>query len=976
MTTFNTGWLTPATAYNVSSKAPVGGALAGQQVWANTPGILGRVASLPTNAAVSAAMSAAGTGTSATGWLVAQQFRVTPSVKGQVALWQIPNYTLSLPASISALGFELVYGRVVTSTTQFEVKTCGLSLVSGKPGGGTATSGFVGTDQGNATGWTTTSSQTTVGGPTNLLGLAAAYASAGFINSQDMGFALWARVSGTGGATLNPSVGTYQLRFYYDLPKATEPGPPEFGWKLNAPNQRNTTNTGWIVATSAIMVSANISGANAAESLSNATGSADAAFTSGTFNNDGSFDHLFLFFDIQRPGKTVVVSGVEVVVYAKSLSGNVSAKYQFASAASRGMYPSYDFTNLGAGAAVSAEVPLTTVSAALTAGSPTQTWGEGMTATRAFVSADAGQAGKVGFMFMQHAAGDHNNYAVDGARMKITYSLVGIGEQNPVGLQLIRTTDVKTTPEFGYESQGDTATSAKTSPFIYPTSAINVSSDNGLGSLWTTRQNAFGSADGNYTSAVGASAAGTDWLVNFYNFRELHLPNNAVVSGATVFAAGFGGGVNNLANFQFVSAKTFTNLPSGVDFIGASGQVSFGATGVCAVATTGGATFNWGGAVTAARFTSTNSPPLGLAFAFAGNNLGNADIDTVSFQLSYSYTPGQDVGIQNNIVPIQSDYGFEAKSTFAGKVFNPTKSQYGYESTSFFTTNNIMAIQSDYGFELASVQVVSQAVPARNTYGFESSSALITDTFPARSTYGYESTSDALETNFNAQSAEFGYEQSSVQISPVIQAIQSDYGVEAGSVAMVQAVPVAPSRSTYGYESTSDQILINFVVQSAEFGFEVQQAPMTQNNVIGANTSNSKYGFESGSPAIRNNIVVQSSKFGYESSSVGLGVNIQAQSSEYGYESSVVSLKEIIDVLSGEFGYESSDAHIQLQTFMTMGDAPSEYGYESRSVQLIQAVNMNPLASEFGFEANSIMMRVFRLNTAITNDRIKRVRQL
>ena len=617
-------------------------------------------------------MSGTGTGASATGWLVAQEFVVTPSINGRVAAFPISNYFLNLPASISALGFEIVYGRVVSSTTQFDVKTCGLSLISGRPGGGTGTSGFVGTDQANIGIWTTTSAQITAGAANNLLGLAAAFASAGFVNSHDMGFALRARVSGTGGATLNPRVAAFQLRFYYDLPHATEPGQPEFGWKVNAPQNRNTTDTGWLSPTSAITLSAAASGVVVVDNISNIL-TIDGIFTSALFDHDGDLvndkeDSIFLFFDVPRPGKTVLVSGVEVVFYGKSLSAATPASYRLLVVSERSHYSPYTV------ASSAKEVRFTTVCAAVTIGRPTDLWTSPLaqseiSANTIFISADGGQGAQGGFRIL-HTDQTNNFLALDGAKIKITYSMVGIGEQGAIGLTAgNRSINVIPTPEFSFELRQTPLT-----------------------------QN----------NNIGANSTSSE-----YGFE---VNSTQILSNIVPIQSDYG--------FEATSTSLLLQI------VPIRSSYGFEATSTSLLLQIVPIRSNYGFELLSVAQTQQNSIGANTSnaeFGFEAASIQDRIVEIINTP-EFGYEQST-VGIKINVRPIRSTYGYESTSIAIDKIVSPDASEYGYENDSIRFIRNFVSQPdvSEYGFEITEphIAVLHTTDIFSAEFTFESGSPLL-----------------------------------------------------------------------------------------------------------------------------------------------------------------------------------------------------------------------------------------------------------
>lgn len=116
------------------------------------------------------------------------------------------GFLFSFLATDATQGIQLVYYRK-GSANQFDVKTCALGLLNN----------FIlfGNDRGSNDSWTTINTPVTIGSETDLFGMSAESLSANFLNSNDFGVYLLARVSGTGSTNVNPSVDAMELRIFY-----------------------------------------------------------------------------------------------------------------------------------------------------------------------------------------------------------------------------------------------------------------------------------------------------------------------------------------------------------------------------------------------------------------------------------------------------------------------------------------------------------------------------------------------------------------------------------------------------------------------------------------------------------------------------------------------------------------------------------------------------------------------------------------
>lgn len=518
--------------------------------------------------------------------------------------------------------------------------------------------------------------------------------------------------------------------------------------------------------------------------------------------------------------------------------------------------------------------------------------------------------------------GTTKNPSVDSMQMRIWYNRI-----YPLNID---------SGEFGWEVKAETATSVKSSPWIYPTSVINISA-NAVGAIsWANLVQAKGSADGVGATDALLSLGQSDYLAVFFNNPDLQLPTYVPeVSGAEINFVGRSNGLIGTqisAVGQFISAATFNTYPSGTRFIGTASGISFPVSSLIANTTAGTKTDNWG-AITPARVRGA-SPPLGFVFKIDDVSAASSTgvIDTIGFRITYTYRPSTDITLSKNIVPIQSDYGYEALSNIVRINMVVQSGEYGFEATSDIIRENIDAIRSTYGFEAGSIYLTIPIV---------------------------------------AQSSEYGFEAASDQITLKIIPVQSDYGFEATSDQIT--LKIVPVQSDYGYESYSTLAINSLIVIPCEYGFEASSPSMTQLNLIDSTSTNAEFGFEAASVIDRIVEVIDTAEFGFEQVSVAVIQYIIVQSAEFGFEATPAVLQITDFPTHSQYGYESKSVLMTQVDFLTVQSA--ELGFKTSMVAVGQQISVNDIGSaEFSFETGSPLLRPF--STGNTSQRTKRVRQI
>lgn len=368
---------------------------------------------------------------------------------------------------------------------------------------------------------------------------------------------------------------------------------------------------------------------------------------------------------------------------------------------------------------------------------------------------------------------------LDRLRAKVKYAsynnaAVGITQTHIVGVQ---------SSEYGYELRGDTATSAATSPWIYPVSAINVSANN-VGEIatgqWLARTGATGAPNAARASAL--TILGTSWLVTLYQASDFNLSKTFVkVCGAETDLIGLQT-IATAATMQFVSAGTIGNYPAGVEFLGTGKTIAVGT--VCAHVTAGDVTDDWG-ALTNARVSAM--PPLGIAFQIIAHNAaGSSNIDTVGFRIGYTYIPSPDISVSKNLIINSSEYGHEIRSVLADTV-QTQSAEFDHEIQSVFIeqiVDSLTVYSSEYDHAIQSI-----ALSQVNNVGVQSSE------------YAHEIRSVSPTRNIAVQSSEYDHEIRSSEVVHPITTTSEEFDHEIRSVALVivdHALDVV--NSEYGHQ--------------------------------------------------------------------------------------------------------------------------------------------------------------------------------
>lgn len=818
-----TNWLIATSGVNVS------GALAANAVVWGTPANVG--ASGAGSVAIPAvAMSAT---VSVTNWLVGNIFQL--GTTGPLA-----GLTKS---QVSAVGFEVRYSNPgFGDGAQFNQKVCGLSLVVSAQGATGTSAVFVGTDHGwdVCANFATPAAHVTAGSPTDMWGMSAkdngnvTGVTANMWNNDKFGFAFRVKVSGTGGTTRKAAVQDFEIRFYYAYPDP-QVDSAEFGFDIGRQDSVNSRPvslaTDWRIpdTTYAAVAGLGISAANQVTALDSAYAS-NSAFGSTNLGNGTSW--LFsetLGYNFRTNNAISITNATFEVVYKVTNNKEIGAGVlnQNVSADTSAPITANVVRVKTSGVVATAVFTLTS---AITSGA--------QSLSKAFV-----ESTNFRFLLGVSAVGP-SDMSVDRIQGRINYVFgytndIGLGlnfgvqsdefgwEGGSPGFIYNGTTNVFGS-EFGFEVIGDTATSARSSPWIYPVTAISLSaniSEISASHTWRPQTGAVGSANNAYASALSL-VGGTVWLASFYSLTDLGAPSyTVIVSGAEIRAGGFAGGAFSSARFTFVSSNSLatTQYPTGVKFVGTVVTALQG--GVCANVTAGSPTTDWG-TVSAGRFPSLASQKFGVAYRFQ-TAVGTGNIDTIAFKLSYTYIPSRDVGLTDNEGPQPAEFGWEVATV------------------RLITNGGVQTFSEEFDFEAGSPSMT----PIYNV-GVQSAE------------FGWEAGSPPLSQvqNLTVQSAEFGYEVATVQ--------------------MILNVGIVSSE--FGWETNSPVLGNNVGVQSAEFGWEAGSPSFVHN----LNVTNAEFGWESTQPRFGLNLGINNAEFGWETDTVHFVVvsPVLVGNAEFGWE--------------------------------------------------------------------------------------------